>query len=101
LENGRKMALLNIATGERKKNADGTYAKTTNWHKLVIWGRQAELVENYVGKGQRLFVEGKLVKRSWADKNGRKHNTTEIQVNKLFFINRKSEQQAITDDLPF
>lgn len=99
--NGKKLALLSISTDERKKDGQGKYQRSSNWHKLVIRGKQAELVENYVGKGQRLFVEGKLVQKNWSDKQGKKRRTTEIEVTRLFFINKKNRQEAITDELPF
>jgi len=99
--NGKKMAILNLATGERKKDAEGRYTKSAFWHKLVVWGKTAELVEHYVGKGQRLYVEGKLVQHSWKAKTGNTRKDVRIEVNRIHFVNKKAKTEEMTDDLPF
>lgn len=99
--NGKKMAILNLATGERKKDAEGRYAKSAFWHKLVVWGKTAELVEHYVGKGQRLYVEGRLVQHSWKAKTGNTRKDVRIEVSRIHFVNKKQSTQEVTDDLPF
>lgn len=79
---GQAVAQFSLATNERTRAADdGTPgAERTEWHNLVMMGRNAELAERYVRKGTRLYVEGKLRTRSWNDKSGITHYITEIYV---------------------
>lgn len=100
-KNGRKMATLSLATGERKKGPDGKFARSVTWHKLVGWGKNADLMENHVGKGQRLMIEGRLVKRSWQGRHGKNYSSTRVEVNKLYFLNLQNKKEAVTEDLPF
>jgi single-strand DNA-binding protein len=99
--NGKKMAILNLATGERKKDEEGRYTKAAFWHKLVVWGKTAELVEHYVGKGQRLYVEGRLVQQTKKTKTGDTRKDVRIQVSRIHFVNKKTKTEEITDALPF
>ncbi len=85
-ENGGKLARVSLATNEKRKNATGEYITETTWHNLVFRGKHAEVVEKYVEKGKEILVEGKIVNRSYEDKNGDKRYITEIQVLNFKFL---------------
>lgn len=79
---GRPVAELSLATTERaRKAANGAeLPEITEWHRLVMWDKSAEIAEQYIRKGSRLLVEGKLRTRTWDDRNAIKHTVTEIYV---------------------
>ena len=87
LENGTKLAHLNIATTERYKNDKGEKVEQTEWHRVTAWGKTAEIIEKYVVKGKEVAVEGKLTHRSY-DKNGEKKFVTEVIVNEILLLSR-------------
>lgn len=82
---GTTIADFSLATSERRrikdaKGNDGDIAEITEWHNIVMMGRNAEFAEKYIRKGSRLLVEGKLRTRSWTDHNALHHTITEIYV---------------------
>ncbi|MCG8577992.1 MAG: single-stranded DNA-binding protein [Flavobacteriales bacterium] len=85
-ENGSKLAKISLATNEIYRNAKGEKMENTHWHRLIAWGKQAEIFEAYVKKGQEIAVEGKLVSRSYETKEGDKKYTTEIQIQELLLL---------------
>lgn len=85
-ETGKKLANLTVATNETYKNEKGEKVEETQWHRVTAWGRTAELIEKYVTKGKEIVIEGKLVHRSYDDKNGEKRYTTEVVVNELLLL---------------
>lgn len=89
LESGKKMARFSVATNESYRNARGEKVIETQWHNLVAWGKIAEIVEKYVSKGKEVAIEGKLINRSYNDKEGNKKYITEIQVNELLLLGAK------------
>lgn len=90
LESGKKMARFSIATNESYRNAKGERMTETQWHNLVAWGKVAELVEKYLVKGKEVMIEGKLVNRSYNDKDGNKKYICEVQVNELLMLGEKT-----------
>ena len=90
--NGKKMARFSVATSEVYKNAKGEKVTETQWHNLVAWGKVAEIAEQYLSKGKEVAVEGKLVNRSYDDKNGNKRYITEIQVSELLLLGSRAVQ---------
>ncbi len=92
-ENKKKIARMSIATSETFKGADGEKVKETHWHKLVALGRNAEIAETYLQKGYEIAVEGRLVNRSFTDKYGVKKFVSEILINNLLIIGKKSESK--------
>ena len=70
LDGGRKMANITIATNEVYYKDNGDKVENTEWHRVVAWGKTAEIIEKYVVKGKEIAVEGKLTHRSYDDKNG-------------------------------
>ncbi len=91
LESGKKMARFSVATNENYRNAKGERVTETQWHNLVAWGKVAEIVEKFLTKGKEVAIEGKLVNRSYNDKEGNKKYVTEIQVNELLMLGVKAE----------
>jgi len=90
LDSGKKIAKFSIATNESYKNAKGEKVEDTQWHNLVAWGKTAEIIENYVKKGNEIAIEGKLTHRSYDDKEGNKRYVSEIIVNELLMLGSKN-----------
>ncbi len=88
-ENGKKMANFNLATNESYKNQKGEKIEETQWHRLTAWGKIAEIAEKYTDKGMEVAISGKLVHRSYEDKQGEKKFVTEIHVNELLLLGSK------------
>lgn len=89
LESGKKLAKFSIATNETYKNAKGEQIKDTQWHNVVAWGKTADIIEKYLEKGNEVAIEGKLVNRSYDDKEGNKRYVTEIIANELLMLGGK------------
>jgi len=85
-ESGSKMARLSLVTNEKRKNQAGEYVEEATWHNLTVWGKTVDVVEKYVEKGKEIAIEGKLVNRSYTDKNGDKKYVTEVRVTELMFF---------------
>jgi len=92
LESGKKMARFSVATNEIYRNAKGDKVTETQWHNLVAWGKVAEIVEKFLSKGKEVAIEGKLINRSYNDKEGVKKYITEIQVNEVLLLGVKAEE---------
>lgn len=92
---GKKWARFSIATNEVYRNTKGEKVTETQWHQLVAWGRVADIIEKYLKKGSEVAIEGKLVSRSYNDKEGGKKYVTEIQVDELLMLGAK--QKSVGD----
>ncbi|MBI5371072.1 MAG: single-stranded DNA-binding protein [Sphingobacteriales bacterium] len=92
LDSGKKMARFSMATHENYRNAKGEKVTDTQWHNLVAWGKLAEIAEKFLVKGKEVAIEGKLVSRSYNDKEGQKKYITEIQVNELLLLGARSSE---------
>ncbi len=92
-ESGKKLARFRVATNETYRNNKGEKVSDTQWHTLVAWGRLAEIAEKYLNKGSEVAIEGKLVHRTYEDKQGVKIYTTEIQVNEVLLLGSKAGAQ--------
>lgn len=77
MQSGDKVASFSIATSEKWKDKSGEQKEKTEWHNIVVFGNLVKVVEQYVSKGSKLYIEGKLQTRSW-EQNGEKKYTTEI-----------------------
>ncbi len=88
-ESGKKYARFSVATNEVYRNASGDKVTETQWHNLVAWGKIAEIAEKFLDKGTEIVAEGKLVSRTYNDKEGIKKYFTEIQVNELLLLGPK------------
>lgn len=88
---GKKMAKFSVATNETYRNTKGEKVVETQWHNLIAWGKVAEIAEKFLHKGSEVALEGKLINRSYNDKDGNKKYVTEIQVNELLMLGEKSK----------
>lgn len=89
MESGKKMARFSVATNEDYRDRTGRKERETTWHSIIAWGKVAEIAEQYLTKGKEVAIEGKLVNRSYEDKDGIKRFVTEVQVYELLLIGEK------------
>ena len=104
---GSAVATFNIATSESWKDKDGNPVERTEWHRIVVWSKLAEVAGEYLKKGSQIYVEGRLTTRNWQDKDGVKRYTTEVVAQNFLMLGRKAdggggreaaEQPAPTED---
>lgn len=100
--NGGRVATFSLATSNIWNDASGTKQEKTEWHRCVVWNQGksglADVVERYVKKGEKLFVEGEINYRQWQDKDGQTKYTTEIKVRELILLGGRSG--GSDDDAP-
>jgi single-strand DNA-binding protein len=84
--NGQKVANFSIATNRSWKDAAGMKQEQTEFHNIVVWGRLAEIVEQYVGKGKKIYIEGRLQTRNWEDQAGQKRYKTEVVAENVILL---------------
>lgn len=87
-ESGKKLVKLSLATNESYKNAKGELVKDTQWHTIVLWGKLADVAEQYLDKGSEVAVEGKLTNRMYETKEGEKRYVTEISGTELLMLGK-------------
>lgn len=90
LQSGQPVCKLNIATSRKYTNKNNESVEETEWHRVSVWGKQAEHCNNYLTKGRQVYVEGRLRTSSY-DKDGQKHYTTEIVADTVQFIGGRGE----------
>lgn len=118
-KDGSPIANMSIATSDTWKDKQGQKQEKTEWHRVVVFGKLAEIIQKYVNKGDKLFLEGKLQTKKWTDKNGQDRYTTEIVLDgfggQLIMLGSKGgggQQQTdppppqqsnggFSDDIPF
>lgn len=102
---GQAVANFSLATSESWNDKNNQKQERTEWHKVVVWGKPAELVAKYLSKGRKAYVEGRLQTRAWDDKDGQKRYTTEIVATTVQFLDsqgtRASESAGGGGDDPF
>ena len=90
MTNGNPVANIRIATNERWTRRDtGQVQEHTEWHNVVLFGRRAELAQQYLHKGSRIYVEGRLRTRSWQDREGQERRSTEVVADDMQFLDRR------------
>jgi single-strand DNA-binding protein len=94
---GQPVSNLRVATSRRVKDRDGNWSDQTEWHSVVCFARLAELAGQYLRKGSKIFVEGRLQTRSWEDKEGKKQYRTEIVCENLKFLDSKGAGAAAAE----
>lgn len=88
---GTAVSNFNIATNEQWNNKEGQKEERTEWHRIVTWGRTAELCSQYLTKGRPVYLEGRLQTREWEDKEGHKRTTTEIVATTVKFLGSRAD----------
>lgn len=102
LENGAVVANFPLATSESYTDRNsGQKVENTDWHDIVVWRGLAEVVEKYVKKGTKVYVEGKLKKRSWQDKEGNTRYTTEVVADELTILSRPQDDRESRTEAPY
>lgn len=95
LNNGENcVATVNLATNEPFKDQQGNIQERTEWHRLVFWGKLAEIAHQYLTKGSQIYVEGKIRTRSYDDQSGERRYVTEIQVLDMQMLGSKPQGQG-------
>ena len=97
LSGGTKLATLSLATKQRWKDKSGQYQERTDWHRLKCWDRLAEVVEEYVSAGDRLYVEGRVEYGSY-DRDGVTISTVEVHVRELLMLGGRRYDARCDDD---
>ena len=108
---GTAVTNLSVATNESWKNQNGELQDRTEWHRVVMYGKMAETANEYMHKGQMVYVEGRLQTNEWEDQNQIKRRTTEIKCDNFTMLGRRGdtsiqaknqpEETEQDDDLPF
>lgn len=80
-----------VATSKKFNDRDGNPKEKTEWHRISVWGRQAEACVRYLSKGKKVFVEGEIETRKWQDKDGNDRYTTEIRAKQVTFLSPKDQ----------
>jgi len=86
-----KVASFRLATTERYRDRNGELRENTEWHNIVVWRNNADVVEKYVHKGSQLYIEGKLRTRQWTDQTGNKRYTTEVVTDSLQLLGKRPD----------
>jgi len=88
LEEGKKLANISVATNEVYYRENGDKVEQTQWHRVTALGKTAEIIERFVTKGKEIAIEGKLIHRSYEDKNGEKRFITEVVANEILLLSK-------------
>ena len=91
---GQAVASFSLATGRTWKDKDGQKQEQTTWHNIVVWGKQAEIVKEYLAKGREVYIEGRIDNRSYDDKDGNKRYISEVVAENVRFIGSRGDQPS-------
>lgn len=91
---GQALANFSMATDHTYKDRNGERQKRTEWHRIKVWGKLAEIVQQYLKKGSLIYIEGRIETREWQDKEGQKRYTTEIVANEMRMLGGKGDGMA-------
>jgi len=95
---GQAVANLRLATTERWVNKNGERTEQTEWHRVVAWGKLAEICSQYLTKGKQIYVEGKIRTRQWQDQQGQKRYSTEVVANNMVMLGRATDAPMNADE---
>ena len=98
---GANVANFNLATNEVWNDKEGQKKEKTEWHRIVVWGRQAELAGQYLKKGRQVYIEGSLQTRQWEDKDGNKRYTTEVRATNMQFLGSASGERSMGESTDY
>ncbi len=87
-QNGTAVANFTLATNEVWNDKSGERQERTEWHRIVVWGKQAEIAREHLSKGKQVYIEGSIQTRQWDDREGHKRTTTEIKAQRLIMMGR-------------
>jgi len=93
-QSGSAVANVNIATNDYWTDKKGEKQERTEWHSLVLWGKLADLAQNYLKKGSQIYVEGRIQTRDWEDDQSQKHYKTEVVVTTMQFLDTKISENS-------
>jgi len=105
--NGKAVTSFRMATNYRYVGSDGERREETEWFRISVWGKQAESCNQFLSKGKRVFVEGRLRSRSWEGQDGQMRTSLEVSANRVIFLDRVApvslpeEGELEPEDLPF
>lgn len=92
--NGSAVSNFNIATNESWTDSSGERQERTEWHRIVVWGRLAEICNQYLRKGSKVYIEGRLQTRSWEGQDGQKRYTTEVVARDMQMLSGRDDPDA-------
>jgi len=90
-QSGTAVANFSLATNRSWKGQDGQRQDETTWHNIVVWGRQAEVIKEYMSKGRQIYLEGRIANRSYDDKDGNKRYISEVVVEQFRFLGDRGD----------
>jgi len=94
---GQNVATLNIATTESFKDKSGEWKESTDWHRVILWNRLADIAKDYLKKGSKVYIEGKLKSRSYEDKDGVTRYITEVLALSMILLTPKDSSSSTTE----
>ena len=97
-QSGQAVANFTLATSESYSKRDGEREERTEWHRIVAWGRLAEICAEYLSKGRQIYIEGRIQTREWEDREGEKRRTTEIVAREMQMLGRRGETNTSYND---
>lgn len=97
---GQAVASFPLATSEKWRDKEGVMQDNTEWHNIVVWGRQAETAKEYLAKGRQVYIEGRIQTRSWDDKDGNKRYTTEVVAQRVQFLGSRGQGGGGGSEMP-
>lgn len=97
---GTPVATVSLATTERFTDREGQKKEETEWHRVVIWGKTAESLHEYLTKGKQIYVEGRIQTREWTNKEGAKVKTTEIRADRIVLLGGGGEGRRMGGSAP-
>ena len=93
-QGGTPVANFTLATNERWTDQSGERQEKTEWHRIVVWGKQAEIAGEYLRKGRQVYVEGSLQTREWTDRDGNKRYTTEVKALRFQMLGSREDRET-------
>ncbi len=104
---GRPVTTFSVATSRSWNTSDGERRSETEWFNVVAWGSLAEICNQYLTKGQQVYIEGRLQSRNWEDSEGKRHTSVEIVANEMIMLgerrsqNGQPQEETSEDEFPF
>jgi single-strand DNA-binding protein len=97
---GTAIANFSVATTENWTNKDGQRDSRTEWHRIVAWGRLGEICGEYLSKGRKVYIEGRIKTNEWEDQEGNKRQTKEIVASNMTMLGSRGEEAPVSEEAP-